>query len=318
MNHTTIDHRTLVQALVEQAANLKAETLLAHVIAGGFPREEFTIGTGLFFERPYGNDLTDARTPDDRWMHGMVQVQLSRPGFYDMLPEGLFFQPAGMEYNSAMGVAEMAALHRWNRTKEKGIRSFFQPFEHAGFYQLLQLEEEERNLLRGSEQGMLYRYFREFWELPAVIPDQAAGILIRLIPHASRIAGDLPLMQECLSLLLGDPVTILPVPAEPTEIGEELATGLGGQSLGNDMVCGDSFPEDYPCWEYRIGPLDGEKVLAYVPGAAQQMVIETFNRFFLPAEAKAETKIEVDAGTVRMELEPGREPVLGYSSLLVA
>ena len=113
---------TIPNALLDHARFLRAEALLAHVVAEGYPRDNFTVGTGRFFERAYAHDLTGATWMQDKWrihasLGGRVQVQLSRPGFYDLLPEGLFFQPAGAEYNSGMGVTEMAALYRWNRNR---------------------------------------------------------------------------------------------------------------------------------------------------------------------------------------------------------
>ncbi|HEY4111047.1 type VI secretion system baseplate subunit TssG [Puia sp.] len=311
----------LPDAMLDHAQELRAESLLAHVIAGGYPREDFTIGTGTFFERAYANDVTDASWQEDAWqayaaLRGRVRVELSRPGFYDLLPEGLFFQPAGAEYNSRMGVTEMAALHRWNKTRENGIRKFFQPFEHAGFYQLLQLEEEERALQQGLEKGMLHRYFRAFWGIPDEVDDRAAGFFNLLIPHAYRITGCLPLMQECLSLLLGLPVKITIAEPGLTWIGRELEKGLGEQSLGDDTVCGNSFVEGYPVYQYAIGPVAGAEVSSFLPGGGRYAVIETFNRFFVPAEADTGMEIAIDRSTVEMRLEAGREPVLGYSTEL--
>ncbi|GGB00712.1 type VI secretion system baseplate subunit TssG [Puia dinghuensis] len=304
----------LSKALADHALHLKAEALVAHVVAGGYPREAFTIATGRFFERAYANDLTAADWILDKWHNGRVHLQLSRPGFYDLLPEGLFFQPAGSEYNNAMGVTEMAALHRWNRNRETGIRNFFQPFEHAGFYQLLQLEEEERAL--GLEQGMLHRFFRAFWEIPDAVDDAAAGFFNLLIPHAYRITGCLPLMEQSLQLLLGKETAIQLVQPKPIRIDRQLEKGLGASALGDDTVCGNTFLEEYPVYKYVIGPLAATEVTAYLPGGDRYAVIETFNRFFVPAEADTETELEIDRATLEMQLEPGREPVLGYSSIL--
>ena len=302
----------LPSALLDHAHGLRAESLLAHVIAGGYPREGFTVGTGTFFERAYANDVTDARLQED------IHVELSRPGYYDLLPEGLFFQPAGSEYNSRMGVTEMAALHRWNKNRENGIRKFFQPFEHAGFYQLLQLEEEERALQQGLEKGLLHRYFRVFWGIPEGVDDRAVGFFNLLIPHAYRITGCLPLMQECLALLLGLAVSIEVVEPGPTWAGWELEKGLGEQSLGDDTVCGTRFVEGYPVYRYDIGPVDASEVSSFLPGGGRHAVIETFNRFFVPAEADTEMEIAIDRSTVEMRFEEGCEPVLGYSTLLGA
>jgi predicted component of type VI protein secretion system len=94
--------------------------------------------------------------------------------------------------------------------------------------------------------------------------------------------------------------------------------GLGQQSLGDDMVCGNSFMEEYPAYCYTIGPLEQGNVSACLPGGALYTVLETFNRFFVPAEASTETEITIDMQTAGMILGPGREPILGYSSMLAA
>ncbi|HLZ88266.1 MAG TPA: type VI secretion system baseplate subunit TssG, partial [Puia sp.] len=169
----------------------------------------------------------------------------------------------------------------------------------------------------GLERGMLHRYFREFWDLPREIDDTAAGYLILLIPYAHRIAGHLLLMQQCLELLLGEDTEVRIVPPQPTLIDRQMEKGLGEQSLGDDTVCGSSFMEGYPAYEYIIGPLDQDKVKEYLPGGHRYLIIETFNRFFVPAHASVNTQIEIDRQTAEMKLEPGKEPLLGYSSLLM-
>lgn len=313
-NDTDLIER-LTEALLHNAHDLKAESLLAHAIAAGYPREAFTIAYNKFFQRSYVNDLTGARTHKDNWLRGQIQIHLSRPGFYDLLPEGLFFQPEGSEYNSALGVTEMAALHRWNKTREDGIRNFFQPFEHAGFYQLLQLAEEERSL--GMDQTQLQQFFREFWDLPQNVDNRASIYFILLIPHACRITGHLPLMQQCLELLLDETAIITLLPPQPTRVDRQLEKGLGQQALGEDTVCGNSFFEPYPAYKYVIGPLPAEKVAAYLPNGNRYAIIETFNRFFVPVEADTEIQLEIDKTSPGTKLEKGKEPLLGYSSMLI-
>ena len=163
---------------------------------------------------------------------------------------------------------------------------------------------------------MLHRYFRDFWEIPDNVHETAATLLNLLIPHACRITGCLPLMQACLGLLLGVKTTIRLGPSKPIRVDGPLEKGLGQQSLGDDTVCGNSFVEDFPAYAYVIGPLPAAEVSSFLPGGDQYAIIETFNRFFVPAEADTETRIEIDRTTGEMQLAPGNEPVLGYSSQL--
>jgi len=164
----------------------------AHIVAEGIRGTNFTVGTGRFFERAYAHDLTGAAWMQDKWRPpmrrwgGRVQVQLSRPGLYDRFPR-LFFQPAGAEYIGDGGDRDGGALSL-DRNRENGIRQFFHPFEHAGFYQLLQLEEGRTGVVRGLGTD-LHRYFRDFWEIPAEVDAVTAGIFHLLIPHAYRITA---------------------------------------------------------------------------------------------------------------------------------
>lgn len=304
---------------LQKAKGIKAETSVANIIASGYEREALLVGARHFFDREYTQDIVAASMIDNKWQSSLLQLQLSRPGFYDMLPEGLFFQPvSNTEYNTGIGVAEMAALYRQNKTKEKGIRNFFQPFEHAGFFQQLQLEEEERNLLQGLEKNLLHRHFCRFWDLPLSLSEQAIGIFIVLIPYAHRICGNLPLMQECLELLLEEKVTIHYTAPQLTPVSFATDNLLGQQLLGENMVCGDSFMEDYPAFKYEIGPLQQTKITDYLPGGIADLMIQTFNRFFLPVEASSEAEIEITSAINGMVLHPEEAPILGYSSQLTS
>lgn len=304
-------------AALKKAKAIKAETAVANIIAAGYNREALLVGARHFFDREYTGDIVTAATMDNQWQTSLLHLQLSRPGFYDMLPEGLFFQPvSNSEYNTGIAVAEMAALYRQNKTKEKGIRNFFQPFEHAGFYQQLQLEEEERSLLQGLETNLLHRHFCRFWDLPVSLGEHAIGIFILLIPYAHQVCGNLPLMQECLQLLLRENVTIKYTAPQLTPVVFASENLLGQQLLGENMVCGDSFMEDYPAFKYEIGPLEQTKITDYLPGGTADLLIQTFNRFFLPVEANSETEVEIPSDKYGMVLNPVEAPILGYSSQL--
>ena len=304
----------LPDAIRKKTMGLKAETLIASAIASGYPKESFLVSAEQFFQRPYEEDITEAVLVEDEWLNKLIKIKLSRPGFYDRLPEGLFFQPEPNEYNRVMGVAEMAARYRTDKRKEKGIRTFFLPFEHAAFYQKLQAEEMERELLLELEQGMLHHYFKKFWELPPSLDDRAANYFIKLITLATHITGNWPLMEQFLSLLLEEEVQIKKREPGITQISGNTERGLGNQLLGDDMVCGTSFREHYPSYVCRVGPLINSKVYEFLPGGEKYIILETFNRFFVPADAELVTEINIRK--TEMSFDESNAPVLGYSSVL--
>ncbi|MFT4023947.1 MAG: type VI secretion system baseplate subunit TssG [Flavihumibacter sp.] len=295
---------------------LKAETVLAHATHAGADRELFLVCCDRFFERPFLPDIVSVEEPAIPAEAGWLRAVLSRPGFFDLLPEGLFFQPGASQLNRSQPVAEMAAAYRNNKTKEKDIRLFFQPFEHGGFYQRLQLEEEEKQLMRGLSAGLLHAWLCEFWQLPDLLPAGAATIFLKMMPYASRITGNTQRMQELLNALLELPVSLEPGFTGVQVLGEADQPGLGEQVLGDELVCGRVFMEPSPLYRTRVEMADAAQMSECLPGGKLRCIIDTFARFFVPVEAVMEIEWLLPAKRPVMELTTGREAVLGFSACI--
>lgn len=137
-------------------------------------------------------------------------------------------------------------------------------------------------------------------------------LLVLILPYAHAIAGDPGLMQTCLEILLQEKVTIaLVAPGDLIAPGN--AGGLGMGELGNDMVCGQTFTEDYPCLEYTIGPLQNSKPADYCAGGDNDLLLQVFNNYFAPAEADIIINVEVDRTKSLVELDADESPILGYA-----
>lgn len=312
-----MDNLTLLYELLQQRdTDVKAEVLLGHVMSNGLQRSDFVVKNSRFFEREFAKDIIAADIVEDEWQRRFAEIQLTRPGFYDLLPESLFFQPDNRDLQKRAGAAEMAAQYQQNKVKEKELRQFFQPFENEFFHQQLLLEKEELALLDALNNRPLNRFLANFWDLPVSLPANAIASFILLIPYAHYINGNVPLMQQCLQLLLNEQVVVSRKEPVPVAAGEALQAGLGHQSLGNDMICGSSFTEDYPVLHYNIGPLQHSPVTAYLEGGVQYLLLETFNRFFIPAEADIITDIQIEKNSGSMQFDAHHQPILGYSSIL--
>lgn len=305
----------LAAQLKEQEADIKAEAFIAHAMRHGFNKKDLLIQADSFFSRTYDRDMTGAELAGNNPYDSYLKLQLTRPGFYDMLPEGLFFQP-GKTADRSENVLEMVAAYRSGKTKEKDIRTFFRPFENEFFQQQLQLEEEETKLLDGLNEGAMQEFFREFWGLPVALSPVVLTSFLLLIPYAHRIAGDLDLMQQSLHMLLGETTQIRRRRAPVGQVPEQLGKALGVGELGNDTVCGAEFMEDYPVLEYIIGPLQQTGVSSYTEGGINYVLIDTFNRFFAPVEADIIVTVEIDRSSAVMRFDEESEVVLGYSTVL--
>lgn len=306
----------LLNLLEQRNTDVRAEVLLWQAMCDGLQQTDFVVSNSRFFERPYTKDVLSASLVEDEWRRSFAEIQLTRAGLYDMLPESLFFQPDSKDFQRRAGAAEMAAQYQQNKQKEKELRRFFQPFENEFFYQQLQLEREEIHLLDALRNHMMNRFLADFWNLPAKLPVAVTASLILLIPYAHVINGNTPLMKQCLELLLEEPVAVTLKAPLPTTADASLQGGLGMQQLGDSMICGNTFMEDYPVLHYRIGPLQKSPVTGYLEGGMQHLLLETFNRFFAPAEADIITEIDIQKERGSMCFDGEEQPVLGYTSVL--
>lgn len=306
----------LLDLLKQRNTDVRAEVLLWQAMCAGIPAGELLVKHSRFFEREYVKDITGSELVEDEWHRRYLEIQLARPGFYDMLPESLFFQPDSRDLVRRASVADMAAQYQHNKWKERDLRRFFQPFENELFHQQVQLEKEEVALLDALNNQVLNRFLSHFWGLPAELPASVAASFILLLPCAHLINGNPELMQQCLSLLLGEEVRVTIKPAAAIEVDAALNSGLGYQQLGDSMICGTSFMEDYPVLQYYIGPLGHTPVSGYIEGGVQFLLLETFNHFFAPAGADIITEVAIEKESGGMSFTAEEQPVLGYTSVL--
>lgn len=304
---------TFYKEIISNLHDLKAETLVNQALQNKLNPDDFVARHDGRFVREYRADVYDIDKIDDNRLHQLIQLHLSRSGIYDLVPEGLFHQ----SYTSAKAnssAAELAAQSRVDRKKELAARKFFQPIENSFFRQQVMLEQQEENILAGIDNGLLNDYFFTFWEFPAALNKTSAMLLVLLLPYAHEIAGDLALMQDCLEILLQENVTVSLVP--PTALAAPgTASDLGIGELGNDMVCGNTFTEDYPCLQYTIGPLQHSKPVDYVIGGDNDLLLQVFNNYFAPVEADIIIEVEVDRSKAPVELSEDESPILGYAVL---
>jgi len=293
--------------------DIKAETLVNQALQNNLHPDDLVALHDGRFVREFRADVYDVNKIEDNSLRQLIQLRLSRAGLYDLVPEGLFHQ----SYTAAKAgssAAELAAQSRVDRKKEQAARKFFQPIENSFFRQRVMLEQQEENILAGIDNGLLNDYFFSFWEFPTGLNRTSAMLLVLLLPYAHAIAGDISLMQDCLEILLQEKVTISLIPS--TDLAAPgTANGLGIGELGNDMVCGNTFTEDYPCLQYNIGPLQHSRPVDYVTGGDNDLLLQVFNNYFAPVEADIIIEVEVDRSKALVKLSEADSPILGFAVL---
>jgi hypothetical protein len=296
-------------------ADIRAEVLLAQAMEAGLLQKQFTTQADGFFYRSHVHDLYKVNYNDQLVHQNYLALQLSRPGLYDALPEGLFFQ-AGQSGKAVKDAGEMAEEYRINKKKENGIRKFFAPFENEFFLQTLKNELGETNLLQGLRSGWLKEYFIDFWKLPQNIPANASLLLVMFLPYVHRIAGDIEATAGVLQKIINEPVSINLIYASNTDTNTAYNV-LGGYTLGSQLTCGESFIEQYPVAAVAIGPLQKTKAFQYIQGGNYFSLLQTFYNYFIPANAEVVTTVLLQSNAEKLILNQDEDaPILGISSVV--
>ena len=305
-----IEINSLEKELKRSGRNIKPEVLVSQSVENGFDQERFIIRCNGTFKRAFSKEIASI-TQKKHKNNTYLQIDISRSGICDHLPEGLFLPHPSASIQDIAGVVES---YNQNKKIEEDTRLFFQPIENELFLQKVKLDQEECDLLEGLQSGLLNNYFKNFWELPQSISPSFTGTFIKLLPHAHKIAGNLPLMSHSLEQLLSEQVAITRYTTAGTVVSPAEQSLLGDCCLGVDAVAGKEFNEGDLVARVIIGPLSSSHITDYMEGGERHLLVKTFADFFLPAGMDMELLITTNKETIT--LENSREAVLGHTSIL--
>lgn len=273
--------------------DLKAEVIISELLNKMDPEESgFLVDMKGQFKRPFRKDVLNAEIVDfDYDDTQFVKVNLSRDGIYDTLPERMLHEPP-LE-KSKIEVGEIAQEYKNNRKEEEYARKFFQPFENEFFLKSLERENLEKEILLELNGSKPIDFFYEFWDFDRNLPQVLISKLMRILPYAYKIVGDLDLTVSCLSYLLKEKVEITERTYKEQSSAEEKLT-LGNCRLGLDMISGSVYMDYSLYLEFRIGPLEKTSFLEYIHQGKLKKFIELFYEYFLPMEVDVKTTILLD------------------------
>lgn len=297
--------------------DLKAESILTLALEKGMSQDDFVIASRSVANRPFSKDVLSLLLEEDSNRNPFLQLNLSRNGWYDQLPEGLFHQPvkSGVPILSA---GKMAAEYVKNKQIELESRQFFKPFEQA-FYDLrLELESEEFTLLKGLKTGKLNEFFIEFWGIKSVFPSKFITPFVEILPKIHKINGNPEQIATCLQNIIQETVEVNVETAFHEERGGDEYVKLGSCQLGLDTIIGNQFLEESVRYCFQIGPLRHSLVDDYLEGGCHQALLTVFYEYFLPVEADGIAHIKLAEAGMTNSLNQQDPPILGYSFRLAA
>lgn len=283
--------------------DVKAEVLISSLREKGVQKEQMVVRNEGVFKRAFRKDVVDAKLSEINTYDEMVEIVLSRDGMYDLLPEGLFHQS---QKGSNVSVQKMVEEHRRFKYEEEKARLFFMPFENEFFHQKVETELAERRFYGRifSEKNELLQHF---WKMDPALPAEAAKRLIEFLPQASKILGNVDLMQQTLSKILLEPVKIKWTPNAKLSLTTQ--EKVSEMCLGIDAVVGQTFDEYMPLYEFELGPFENLRIEHFIHNASYQKLVEKFYDSFVPIEAEIKTTFVADKNQPKTE----NSAILGYN-----
>ena len=274
--------------LISVYENLKAEVLIAEIQEKSeLTIDDFVVANKSTFSRPYRRDIISV---DNLINENKITFNLSRNGIYDTLPEGLFHIPKGNQDANAY-----IARRKVVKEEEQDARAFFAPFENEFFYQRLNVENRERDLL-DDFYNLNDDFLIDFWKIDRQFPEEYILKLIKLIPFSHEIAGNFELTRLCLEEILGDKVSFKrKYESETTAHPKNEKNSRKKEfQLGVDSVLTTQKNEVLsPVLEVSIGPISEKKINNYIKKEGVLKFINTFYDYFVPMEIDVRTKFIV-------------------------
>lgn len=311
------DLKTIASSINHLKNDIKAEVIAAEIIENGLNPADIVMIPDGSFKRKYSKDVTHAEVIKSENGQKVLGMHVSRDGLYDSLPEALFHDQSNEPLTSGH---EMAMLSKKQKLEEKEARLFFLPFENEIFLHRIQVETEERRILRRLSENLFDDIYPQFWKLDRSLPKKLVSRFVLILHMTHKILGNLKLTANCLEIILEEEVKINIIRnkhlnEDPSVLNDKRTAGLGSTGLGEDFICGEYMPESDPIMEFVIGPLANSFVEDYLENSSYTRFLKCFYSFFVPLEMYPVTIVKVSEAQQQFILDEKQSNViLGYNS----
>lgn len=264
-----------------------AELIVSHLIARNEADDSriYTHYLGVF-KRFFSRDIEKIEMHRNNIGEKEWTIYLNREGIYDLLPEGFFHSSSNKYFKDRKDTIEEFRRHR---REEKNARLFFMPIEQEFFKLIVNKEVFEQNFYYSPE---TVQEFIDFFDLNhLVLNTYQKAVLFFILPHISKIAGNLKLTETCFEILLQEHVKINTLYQSSNSATYTHTYILGENLLGINSLIGNRLIDHNPQIIIEIGPLINSNLLiSYISG----MNLEIINRLvelFIQADLASQIKV---------------------------
>jgi hypothetical protein len=213
-------------------------------------------------------------------------VFVNKEGLYDILPEGFFHSSSAKYFKDIKETIEEFKIHK---EEEKNGRRFFLPLEQEFFKYFVHKEIFEQNFFYAPETVEEFIDFFDLDKLELNIYQKAS--LFFILPHISKIAGNISLTETCFMIILQEPIKIEKI-YTPLVIKTDMHfSALGKPLLGYNSLIGDSYIDYNPGIMIKIGPLiNSNALMSFLCGTKRRVLIRLMDLFM---QADVRTSVQV-------------------------
>lgn len=302
--------------------NLTAEYLVVCLYNENVSKKDILAMFEGDLKRKWSTDVDRAEVESFESGKEALSIYLNRTGIYDSLPEALFHRFS--DNRNATG-GDMAKESMQLKTEEKQVRKFFRPFESEIFLQRTEVALNENEVFKSLYSDFLSELIPGFWKIDERIPASYVSKLIRFLPFANKIAGNLELTAHCLEKILSEKVNIElkdeeKYPGDLEKTDPDFSGGrLGMSKLGADLVMGQNPVGFIGRLLLKIGPLKNTDLKVFFVNGPADLLLNCFYGYFIPAELDVEMKLVSNNETRKFSLgskQATAKSFLGYNTAL--
>ncbi|WP_299888161.1 hypothetical protein [uncultured Lacinutrix sp.] len=301
----TAELENILEELISVYENVKAEVIISELQKNSnITNNDIVIKNKSSFRRSHRRDILDIGNIED----GLLNLNLSRNGLYDNLPEGLFHSK-----DTSKGKIGYPELRKRYKKEEKEARHFFSPIENEFFNQKLNIENNEQSLLNDFL-NLDDDFLINFWKVDKSISKKYLLKLLKLLPYSYKIAGDLELTTLCLENIINKKVKITKT-YSPNVINYRNIIEDNNYLGINFTLTNDYDTISQPLYQVEIGPIREDSIEDYIKKDGVLKFINVFYDYFFPLEADIKTTFNVNHVDGFL-LNKEKEPIIGLSTVI--
>lgn len=285
--------------------NLRAEVLVSELLENThLTEEDIIVLAKSTFSRGFRRDLMDSKiNSNDKF-----EINISRNGIYDALPQGVFHKSVGIDTNLTYG-----EIRQKNKKEEKDARMLFAPIENEFFLQRVYLEQEEKNTIFELNNSLENSFAIDFWGIKEKVPKEYIFEFTKVLPYAHKVSKSESLIAQCLEQILNEKVLIkktfksLENPSKKNSKNDIL--GL------NSSLLVEKTNVLYPFYFITIEISSLKNRYRYQENAIGNQLISVFCEYFVPLEIEYEINITFNQKESNFALN-NESTVLGLSATI--